>query len=327
MKILAVDDEPLFLEVLDVALQDLGFVDVTPIYSAKEALRELEAGKKVFDCILLDIRMPGMSGVELCRKIRAVPGYKRTPIMMITAMTDREFIDDAFAAGASDYLTKPLDTLELKARMSMVERLIVEQSRNVLLEQRSNLPYAPDDEDAIALDEVDFDFDTPVTLLGFDRVIDYPALENYMKSLSAKDSYTASVLAVAISNAERLFEKASRVDFLNMLYDVGVTVETVLKPAKALTTYAGSGVFVAALAEGREPDVHLIEDQIKNRLKDFEQIYERDGLPAPMIAVGPAVRKSLFLRPDGPNMLRHAISAAKAGAVALPEDPRRAAGQ
>ena len=64
-------------------------------------------------CILLDIRMPGTNGVELCRQIRAIPGHKRTPIMMITAMTDRAYIDEAFAAGASDYLTKPIDAYQL----------------------------------------------------------------------------------------------------------------------------------------------------------------------------------------------------------------------
>ena len=156
------DDEPLFLEVLDF-LKDMSFADVTPIYSTKEALRELGSGKKGFDCVLLDIRMPGTSGVELCRKIRAIAGHKRTPIMMISALIDRAYIDDAFAAGASDYLTKPLDPLELKVRMSMIERLVAEQSRNIFLEQSVEASADAEDDEA-EIEALDFGFDTALAM-------------------------------------------------------------------------------------------------------------------------------------------------------------------
>lgn len=101
MKILAVDDEPIFVEILEVALGELGYHDVTPAFSAQAALREIEHSKETFDCILLDIRMPGTDGVQLCRMIRAMPRYNRVPIMMVTSMSDRSFIDAAFNAGAT----------------------------------------------------------------------------------------------------------------------------------------------------------------------------------------------------------------------------------
>ena len=306
MRILAVDDEPLFLEVLEAALKDLGFADVTPIYSAKEALRELESGKTGFDCILLDIRMPGTNGVELCRQIRAIPGHKRTPIMMITAMTDRAYIDEAFAAGASDYLTKPLDPLELKARMSMIERLIAEQSRNIFLEQSVEVSADADDED---FETLDFEFDAAVPMAGVDRIIDYPGMEDYLSSLPVKDSYAAAVFAVSIRNARAFYENARRVDYMNMLHDVGVTLETVLKRHEAMISYAGKGVFVVAIIGTQDPDLLPVEGQIRQRLGDYQQIYERDKLPAPVVVVGAAVRKSLFTRPHAGDLLHAAIAA------------------
>lgn len=305
MRILAVDDEPLFLEVLEVALKDLGFADVTPIYSAKEALRELEQGKKTFDCVLLDIRMPGMSGVELCRQIRALPGHKRTPIMMVTSLTDREYIDGAFANGASDYLTKPLDMLELKARMSMIERLIVEQSRNTLLDQLVCAEELEDDED---FESLDFPFEAAIPVAGLDRLIEFHAMENYLISLSTKDSYNASVFAVSIDNAAEFYAAATRIDFVNMLHDVGVTLENVMKRQDALISYAGKGIFAVTNIAAKDPDVQLIQQQIQLRLQSYSKIYERDKLPAPAVSVGQVLRKSLFSRPRNADVLRAAIA-------------------
>ncbi len=315
MRILAVDDEPLFLEILEASLQEIGFHDITPIYSAKEALRELEQSKEAFDCILLDIRMPGMNGVELCRKIRATQGYKRTPIMMVTAMTDRNFIDEAFVAGASDYLTKPLDKLELRARMKMVERLIAEQARNLLLEQHAASDEPMDT--GIRPEDLEFTVETPVILQGFDRIIEYTALENYLQSLSTKESYGASAFAISIKNVSMLFNSGRPMDFMNMLYDVGVSIEAVLKSSMALIAYSGNGVFLAVLSDVLEPDVKLVEDRIRVKLKDFDQIYMRDGMPSPDILVGSAIRKSLFF-PHASQMLQTAITALDEKPVSSP---------
>ncbi|MDQ2065088.1 response regulator [Xinfangfangia sp. CPCC 101601] len=324
MRILAVDDEPLFLEVLEIALRDLGFNDVTPIYSAKEALRELEFGKKSFDCILLDIRMPGMSGVELCEKIRAVPGHKRTPIMMVTSLTDREYIDGAFGAGASDYLTKPLDSLELKARMSMIERLITEQARNTLLDQLASGEESDDEDDDMEL--LEFAFDEAVPVAGLDRLIELHAMENYLSRLTTKESYNTSVFAVAIDNAAEFYEKANRYDFMNMLHDVGVTLETVLKRPEALICYAGRGVFAVASTGTNDPDLAKITTQIEMRLGAYSQIYLRDNLPAPAITLGPVMRKTLFTCPRNSDVLRAAIAAAEQPSpiLLLPENAKSA---
>ncbi len=310
MRILAVDDEPMFLEVLETALQEHGFGDVTPVYSAKEALRELEQSRDAFDCILLDIRMPGMDGVQLCRKIRAMARYRRTPIMMVTVMTDRQYVEDAFAAGATDYLTKPLDRLELKARMSMMERLVNEQMRSSLMEYRASA--------AEGVVELKFDFETPVPLDGFDRVIEYLALENYLLSLNIKEAYEASAFAISIANASKIFSVATPQAFMSMLCDVAVTIEDVLKSVPALIAYAGSGNFVVVAHNFRESDIEMIGDMLNIGLEDFDDIYAVDRLPRPRAEVGPVIRSSIFSRLRTTQILGRAIAAAQSKAETLP---------
>ncbi len=317
MRILAVDDEPLFLEVLEQALRDIGFPDVTPIYSASEVLRELKTGKRNFDCILLDIRMPGMNGVELCRKIREVPGYKRTPIMMVTAMTERGFMDEAFSAGASDYLTKPLDPLELKVRMSMIERLITEQSRNILLEQSSAMQDRSDDDDDDD-DVPEFEFEAVLHLPGLDRLQEYSSVDNYLARLSAKDSFSTSVFGIAVSNAAEFYASASRVDFINMLHDVGVVLEAALKRQEALITYAGKGVFVVVTIGTNVLDMQMLEHSIQQRLANYSQIYVRDKLPIPSIRVGTEMRRTLFSHSKVTDLMRSAENVASGATLSPP---------
>jgi CheY-like chemotaxis protein len=113
MKILSVDDDWMILELLELAMSVSGQHELTTVTSGEKAIQLLEQGEQRFDCFLLDIQMPHIYGVELCRVIREMPMYKRTPILMATAMSQKVYIDRALAAGASDYVTKPFDFEEL----------------------------------------------------------------------------------------------------------------------------------------------------------------------------------------------------------------------
>ncbi len=301
MRILAVDDEPIFLDILDVALKGIGFSDVSYAYSAKEALRELDVSNATFDCILLDIRMPGMDGVELCHRIRAMSRYRRVPIMMVTSMSDRHYIDTAFAAGATDYLSKPIDPIELKVRMAVMERLTMEGLRNQLLEYRVAK--------ANNVVELKFDLDTPVMVEGFDRLIEYLAMENYLLSLGKKERHDASAFAISVSNAARIFNTTTPMDFINMLSDVAVCIEDALKSVPGLVAYAGNGNFVVVTTGHDHIDIELIENTINIGLEGFAGIYQSDSIPNPVVVVGKQVRKSLFSRTSPTQLLESAIAA------------------
>jgi DNA-binding response OmpR family regulator len=67
--------------------------------------------------LVLDIAMPGMSGIEVCRMIRAEPAIAATPIIMLTARAQEHDVEGGFAAGADDYVTKPFSPRELASRV------------------------------------------------------------------------------------------------------------------------------------------------------------------------------------------------------------------
>ncbi|WP_226779150.1 response regulator [Oceaniglobus trochenteri] len=118
MKILAVDDDDSVLQILRVIAERAGYSEIVTVTNAGSALEQIIAAQTPFECILLDIQMPVMDGVELCDLIRRIPDYHDCPIIMITAMSDQQYVDQAFAAGATDFVTKPFDVHSLVARLT-----------------------------------------------------------------------------------------------------------------------------------------------------------------------------------------------------------------
>lgn len=115
LKFLLVDDEEDILEVIQDRLEAYGFTVVTA-GTGLEALRKL--AKEKFDGIFLDVRMPEMSGIEALEEIRKTD--KRTPIIIITSSSTREIAIEAIAKGANDYVLKPFEWEELKAKIEKV---------------------------------------------------------------------------------------------------------------------------------------------------------------------------------------------------------------
>jgi len=75
------------------------------------------AGQSEFDGILLDLNMPGIGGIETCRRLRALDNYQFTPILIITAADKTDMLSQAFEAGCDDFITKPLNHIVLRARL------------------------------------------------------------------------------------------------------------------------------------------------------------------------------------------------------------------
>jgi two-component system, NtrC family, sensor kinase len=113
-KILAVDDSVTYLQSLGDALREEGY-DVILARSGEEAL-DLLAVQSV-DCILLDVLMPGLSGQETCERIKAAPTVRDIPLIMLTAVEDRDAMIRGLGAGADDYISKSNDLPVLKARV------------------------------------------------------------------------------------------------------------------------------------------------------------------------------------------------------------------
>jgi adenylate cyclase len=119
-KILVVDDTPQNVKLLDAILSPRGYTVLTASAGA-EALQKVRA--EAPDLILLDIVMPGMSGYEVAQRLRADPATRFLPIVMVTALGAQEEKVKAIEAGADDFLTKPVNQLELLARVKSLLRI------------------------------------------------------------------------------------------------------------------------------------------------------------------------------------------------------------
>jgi DNA-binding response OmpR family regulator len=128
--ILIVDDDPISCETLEALLLGEGY-HISYVYNGEEAI--VQALRLEPDLILLDVMMPDMDGFEICRKLRVDPFVGEVPIIMITALDDRESLLRAIEAGADDFVTKPFDRFILKARVKSIIRL--NRYRRLLLER------------------------------------------------------------------------------------------------------------------------------------------------------------------------------------------------
>ena len=119
-KVLVVDDTPNNVKLLADLLTARDY-DVRTAASGAEALEQL--GEYGPDIVLLDVVMPGMSGYEVCRKIREDPATRLLPVVMVTALDPAEERVKGIEAGADDFLSKPINTAELLARVRSLLRI------------------------------------------------------------------------------------------------------------------------------------------------------------------------------------------------------------
>ncbi len=113
--ILAVDDDPVTLEIVRAALAGAGR-EVVACPGPAQFWIELERSRP--DLVVLDVEMPGADGTELCRALRADPRWRGLPVLFLTATTGPVAVAELFAAGADDYVAKPVRAAELAARVT-----------------------------------------------------------------------------------------------------------------------------------------------------------------------------------------------------------------
>jgi diguanylate cyclase (GGDEF)-like protein len=128
MSILIIDDSRESRFLLKSILKAAGYTDILTAESACEAFKILDLNHKTeaptqIDLILMDIMMPEIDGIEACNWIKAREHLRDIPIIMITALTDVEILKTAFAAGAMNYIVKPINKVELLARVRSALKL------------------------------------------------------------------------------------------------------------------------------------------------------------------------------------------------------------
>lgn len=122
MKILIADDDPVSRRLLQIALVKWGYEVVTAA-DGNEAWQALQ-GEDAPPLAVLDWMMPGLDGIEVCRRVRQTPALLSVYLILLTSKTGREDIVAGLQAGANDYLTKPFDASELQARLQVGVRVV-----------------------------------------------------------------------------------------------------------------------------------------------------------------------------------------------------------
>jgi two-component system chemotaxis response regulator CheY len=122
IKILVVDDFSTMRRIVKNLLQELGYSNIQEADDGNTALPMLKAAK--FDFVVTDWNMPGMTGIDLLKAIRADPALKTMPVLMVTAENSREQIIEAAQSGVNGYIVKPFTGATLKEKIDRIfERL------------------------------------------------------------------------------------------------------------------------------------------------------------------------------------------------------------
>ncbi|MGR3756624.1 MAG: response regulator [Tranquillimonas sp.] len=307
MKILAVDDDPLLLDVLHRLLGGIGYSDVVLAEGVEEALQHVAAQTIPFECVLLDIQMPGMDGIALCDKLRRNPLYRDCPIIMVTAMHDKGYVDTAFAAGASDYVTKPFDVADLGIRIRRAHRDLLERRQ-----QRAQEMQAP-----FALD-------------GVAGALSSGAFEEHLSALGGAERRASCVFALRLDDLRDVQAVLSPRDFRQLVTGVAECIGAELGGGYALA-YTGNGRF-ACLRHGAELiDPEAFGARLQARLDSVVDTILPGAQPDLHVTVGPPMRPRMSVSGGARALVARILERVDEPRSATPDyphpKPRRALNQ
>ena len=207
-----------------------------------------------FDCFLLDIMLPGIDGIDLCADLRAMDAYRVTPIIMITASKAPDLMERAFGAGATDFVMKPLDGMELGARIntagmlnaSLMRERAAQQS---LADMSAKLRLGLGDREGMPMPNV-----ASVDALG--------------KELGAMPGgcYAMTFFAVDVPGMEDAYQELCPRAFRSQLDQIAGAVQAGVAGQPIKVAYAGGGRFVGVWMSRARSDLSAIEAEIEMQL-------------------------------------------------------------
>ncbi|QEG43010.1 HD domain-containing phosphohydrolase [Roseimaritima ulvae] len=151
LRILVVDDDPIAAETLSHAMSQFGYSSEIA-HDGVEALKHVRTGQ--FGIVISDIEMPRMNGIDLCREIRQRNACGYTYVVLLTGRSDTSSIVEGLDAGADDYIAKPFHPAELQMRIRAGERLLLQQSRELMIFAMAKLADSRDNETGSHLERI-----------------------------------------------------------------------------------------------------------------------------------------------------------------------------
>ncbi len=291
MRILAVDDDPIILDLLTTVLERAGYTDLVTARSGDQALSILETTETRFDCFLFDILMPGLDGVELCQRVRAMPLYHVAPILMVSRLDEKKHFDRAFAAGATDYVTKPFDATELSVRMRLADQVSSQQRIIAAHDGASN--------EKVRLSEAFMLDDVP-------GAIENMALDAYLERIPSGLN-AMQFFAVKIGNIADLHRKATPDEFRLMVNSVADAVTDVLIGSSYFITHSGNGVLSFIVHGHVDMSVDEVARMVRLEAGGLDFVLSSGETVIPEIIVGTSTTTRTLTRAARLQALRDAV--------------------
>ncbi|MCP9481100.1 response regulator transcription factor [Shimia sp. CNT1-13L.2] len=303
MKILVVDDDELIRELLVEILTAHGYEDVTQAESGEDGLEKIQAAAQPFDCFMFDIQMPGKDGIELCGDVRNMVQYKDTPVVMITAMNNQDYIGRAFSAGATDYVTKPFDTTELITRIRLADRLQAETKRASQAAVTAQAKPKPPFSEPIAITEI----------RGF---VNSAILENYVLINLEQKHFPLAAVAINIPELSAVHAGSGEGEFTYVLTDIAEVLADLLCGAQAFMSYVGNGTFLCVGNRHKIPATSEMQSDLIVMLNDPDLVYCDEVQTSFTALVGEKSAPKLFEKREDLRFLNRALeSLSEAGAA------------
>jgi len=330
MKILIVDDVLDHLTMLEAMLRRDGHANVVQALGAREALAELRialdgtppAVPIAVDLIMLDIRMPEMDGIELCRRIKTTEPYRDVPVIMVSAQAEAAFLQEAFDAGAMDFISKPIDRIELLSRVRSA--LALKQERDLRKSRERELLRL-----ARQLEEANRRLERLSSLDPLTGLANRRALDGFLEMewrRARRDREPLSVVLIDVDQFKAYNDAYGHPAGDSALRRVAeVLSDATHRPGDMVARYGGEE-FAVVLSQTGEGGAHVVAESLRARVESLA-IPHRASDAAPVVTIslgvativptdGPA--EALLASADGAlytakregrNLVRHAASA------------------
>jgi len=254
MKVLVVDDDPLLRDALKEAVVDLGYVCAV----AKDGLEAWDLHRKWhFDVVLSDWLMPGIDGVELCRRVRVDGADAYTYFILVTGLSDREHLVRGLKEGADEYLTKPVDVDELEARLKSASR--VASMNRKLVERTTSLRH--ESERALKIARID-----PLTGVNnrFSLTIDL----NWAMAQASRYGHKYTIALCDVDFFKRFNDKYGHVAGDEVLKSVADAMRSSLREGDRLYRYGGEE-FLILLPEQTQQAGAVAMDRLRQSVESL----------------------------------------------------------
>ncbi|MCI2399246.1 response regulator [Aliiroseovarius subalbicans] len=277
MRILVIDDDENILAILEALLSSSGCHRIQTALSGSEALKIMSETDETFDCFLIDIQMPTVDGISLTKLIRETPGYALQPIIIITAMSGKEYVDEAFNAGATNYITKPFNLEDVQRKLQSAQQSASEKQSFL------NQSYVEGELKKLGVEPKKVRLDRPLSIQSIDSSIDYREFENYVVQVSGRKSSKPAVCAVQIQEIENLYDAMNATDFASLISCVGQAIEEKLVKRGGGISYRGNGTFICINEKPLRSTITSLDKAVN---KCFSRITAKCNGPVVSIVVG-----------------------------------------